>query len=107
MPVVIGNYRQRVALERPVSASGDAYEVVEDRIPAQITFNIQELPERREPGRAFTAVGPYSIRMRYRTDIRSEWRVRDHETDKLFQILSWGDRTGRREEVWIVAQESQ
>jgi head-tail adaptor len=107
VPVVIGNYRQRVALERPSRNSTEDYEVVEDRVPAQVSFNIQELPERREAGRAFTAAGPYSIRLRYRTDIRSEWRVRECDTGQVFQILSWGDRTGRREEVWIVAQESQ
>ena len=105
MPLRIGDYRQRVRLERPAPRSG--YVVVEDRVAAKIAFSIAELPERREAGRAQTAFGPYTIRMRYRTDVKAEWRVVDCETGQVFQILSWGDRDGRREEVWLVATEVQ
>jgi len=107
MPVVIGNYRQLIRLERPDPESGTEYIRVDEHVRAQITFNIQELPERHEPGRAYTAVGPYSVRTRYREDVRAEWRIVDEVSGKTLQVLSYGDRTGRREELWMVCQETQ
>lgn len=98
-----GALKHRVTLSRPSGTSG--YADVESNVPASITFLPGGSPERLQFGvpAAFTG---FLIRLRYRTDIRAEWRVVD-ELGRTFQISSYGDPEDKRRELQLLCTEIQ
>lgn len=51
-----------------------------------------------------SSVGQYVVTIRYRDDIRAEWRLKD-QTGRRFQVNSYTDPEGRREWLQIYCQE--
>lgn len=58
-------------------------------------------------GGAPLATGQYRIRTWYRTDVRAGWQLTEGETSKVFQISSYGDPTGRRQELHLAVTTEQ
>lgn len=52
---------------------------------------------------ADTATGFYTIYLRYREDIRSDWRIVHAQDGRVFQVVSYGDPDGKRQALRVSA----
>lgn len=98
-----GQLRHRVTLQRPEGTSG--FTDVAIRIPAAIALVTPGTAEALRFG-APTSTGHYKVTMRYRRDVKAEWRIVD-EGGRVFQIAGYGDPDGRRRELHVFATEIQ
>lgn len=98
-----GQLRHRLTILKPVGASGD--EVVDSGVPAAIEFVTPGSPESLRFGVPVTAAA-FRIRVRYRTDVRADWRVVD-ELGRTFQISGYGDPEDKRRELHLLCSEIQ
>jgi SPP1 family predicted phage head-tail adaptor len=100
--IEIGELRHRVTFEAPTGTAG--YESVVEGIPAAIRMAGGN--ELLRFG-AQTAVAAFVITMRYRTDVRPEWRVALPAENRVFQITNYGDPDGHRQWTQVFATEIQ
>lgn len=54
-----------------------------------------------------SAVGQYVIEIRYRSDVKAEWRLVDADDGRAFQIQSYADKDGAGRYLTIYALELQ
>ena len=74
-------------------------------VPGSLQF-VGGAPESLQSG-APLAIAQWRGRIRFRADIRAEWRIVDAETGRMFQISGYGDPDGRRGELELVLTEIQ
>ena len=53
------------------------------------------------------AVAQWKAFIRYRTDVRAEWRVIETELGQVFQISGYGDADGKKAQLQLVLTEVQ
>lgn len=95
-----GQLRYRVTLQEPDAAAATGYSVV-----ATVAAEMQFRPAGAVP---ITAGGPsaqaaHQVRLRYRSDIRADWRLT--VDGRTFQIVGYGDPDGRKRELLLVCLE--
>jgi SPP1 family predicted phage head-tail adaptor len=96
-----GKMRDDVILQQPSAPTGAAdYDTVET-VPAQIEMIGWSGGEALRFG-APTATGYFTITLRYREDIRSDWRI-VHTDGRVFQVVSYGDPDGKRQALRVSA----
>lgn len=100
----VASLRHRVTLSKPADGP-TGYETVVEEEPASIRFMSPGSPEVIRFGMPATFTG-FLIQMRYRDDVRADWRVED-ETGRLFQITSYGDREDKRRELQLWCSQLQ
>jgi SPP1 family predicted phage head-tail adaptor len=97
-----GALRYRVTLQEPDATGTSGYADVAT-VSADVTFS----PASGESmqGGGLAAVASHRMRLRYRSDVRAEWRV--VLSDRTFQISGYGDPDGRKRELVLVCAEVQ
>lgn len=100
--MTVGKLRDRIDLQSPEGTSGDGYETTVGRLPANIrSAGGNELLKFG----AQVAVNATVITLRYRTDVRPDWRISWTDMARFFQIVSYGDETGDRRWLTVYASE--
>ena len=96
----VGDVRARFALQQPTGVPGDSYTTVVAGVPGSI----------RSAGGGesvkfggTSAVGQDVVTIRYRSDVRAEWRLTSG--GRTWQIANYGDPDGRRRWLRIYCQE--
>lgn len=95
-----GSRRYLVTLQQPDLTGSGGYADV-----AQVWADMQFQPAGGVP---ITAGGPsaqaaHRVRIRFRSDVRSDWRLT--VDGRTFQIVGYGDPDGRRRELMLVCLE--
>lgn len=102
--VRIGTMSHRLTLQQP---SGDGSFTDVETVWGALTFmGHRAQPEELRNGAPMTIVA-WQIVIWYRTDIRAEWRVRDADEGRVFQVSGYGDPDGKRSEMTLVCTEIQ
>jgi len=97
-----GDLRYRVDLQIPAGTSGDGYVTTVGHVPAHIrSAGGNELLKFG----AQVAVNAMVITLRYRTDIRADWRISWPFENRTFQIVNYGDEAGDRRWLTVYATE--
>lgn len=101
-----GDLDRRITIRRPVVLEDPLYgpqpggwEIVAERVPAQVR---DDLPSKSETVEGGLAIGsrPARVRIRYMRGLSSDMQVIVHnEVDELFQIVGGPAEIGRRE--WV------
>lgn len=99
----IGQLNRRVDLQQPSGLSGDGYVRVATVWAAMRSTGGGEAV--RFGGTSST--GQVVLTLRFRDDIRSEWRAYESASGRVFQIAHYGDPDGTRQWVELFCQESQ
>lgn len=98
----IGDLRERVDLQTPEGTSASGYTTQADGVPANIrSAGGNELLRFG----AQVSVNAMVITVRYRRDVKTDWRISWPSENRTFQILSYGDETGRQQWLTIYASE--
>lgn len=99
----VGSLDKWLLLQSRNPATG-AYADV-DTVPGSLVF-VSGSQEALMAG-APISIGQWLGKIRYRTDVKAEWRFVDVETGRVFQISSYGDPTGRKSLLRLVCTEIQ
>lgn len=99
----IGQLNRRVNLQRPSGLAGDGYVTV---ATVWAAMRASGGAETVKFGGAST-MGQNVLTLRFRDDIRSEWRVSEPASGRVFQIAHYGDPDGSREWLELFCQEAQ
>jgi SPP1 family predicted phage head-tail adaptor len=102
--VRVGEWRRYVTLQAPSGSAGTGYE---DR--GQVWASVKFIGGQAEAlaSGAPTALARWLIQLKYRDDVRAEWRVREPLTNRTWQISGYGDTDGRRMVMDLVCAEIQ
>lgn len=95
-----GKMRDDVILQEPSGLSADGYTSIAT-VPAQIDMVGGSGGETLRYG-APTATGFYAITLRYREDLKADWRI-VHTDGRVFQVVSYGDPDGKRQALRVSA----
>lgn len=100
--VSIGRLSHRVTLQQPDSTATSGFADV-----VSLFAQVDTVPA---SARGFDAGGPSAegsirIRLHYRSDVRSGWRV--VEGDRTYQVSGYGDVDGRRRDLLLTCTEVQ
>lgn len=98
-----GRLTGRFVLQRPSGTSGSGYTDVATGVPGELLF-LGGGSESLQVG-AQVSTAQYQITIRYRTDVKAEWRLMERDTDRLFQVSHFGDPNGRRIELLLLCLE--
>lgn len=103
MALNAGDLNRRFSLQRPDGLNSDDYAELDTVWGSRRFASGNELLRFATP----TATGAWVITIRYRADFDASYRLFDLETEQSFQITSFGDPDGRREQLRIFAVEAQ
>jgi len=97
-----GQLRYRLTLQQPSTTAASGFEDVKT-VAADLRFQ----PAPSEPMQAGgpAAVASLQARIRYRSDVRADWRAVVGE--QTYQITGYGDTEGRRRELLLLCAEVQ
>lgn len=99
----IGQLNRRLELQQPSGTAGDGYATVTTVWGEVRSAGGSEVLKFGGP----SASGQAVITIRFRSDVRSEWRVREPLTGRAFQIANYGDPDGSRRWLQVFCQELQ
>jgi head-tail adaptor len=99
----LGAMNRSAVIQRPTGTS--AFETV-DTVPGALELMSAATIESLQSG-APTAQTVWRWRLRYRTDLKSEWRIQDAEDGRVFQIHGYGDPDGRKARTVVICTELQ
>jgi SPP1 family predicted phage head-tail adaptor len=97
-----GDLTAFVEFQVPEGQVATGYTTRIERVPANIRTAIGN--ELLKFG-AQVAVNPVIVMIRYRNDVRTDWRIWYPAESRAFQITGYGDETGEREWLTIYATE--
>lgn len=100
----VGAMRRRAKIQRP-SASPTGFELVEE-VPGALDFLSGATVESIVNG-APTAMSSWRWMLRYRSDLKSEYRIEDAEDGRVFQIHGFGDPDGKKSRIFVFCTELQ
>jgi len=100
--IEVGALRADLNLQSPSGLTADGYATVVAGVPAHVrSAGGNELLRFG----AQVAVNPTVITMRYRRDLKSDWRLTWPAENRVFQITSFGDEDGDRKWLTVYATE--
>lgn len=99
----VGAMKRRAVIQRPTGTSD--YEVV-DTVPGALDLLSAATIETMQNG-APQAQTQWRWMLRYRTDLKSEYRIQDAEDGRVFQIHGFGDPDGRKSRTVVFCTELQ
>lgn len=99
----VGAMKRRAILQRPTGSSG--YEPVET-VPGARQLLSAATIETMQSG-APTAQTQWRWMLRYRADLKSEWRIEDADDHRVFQIHGFGEQEGVRDRIFVFCTELQ
>lgn len=99
----IGAMNRRVTLQEPDGVGG--FTDVET-VWANVQFFRAPDPESLQAGVPMS-IAQWHIGMWFRDDVRAEWRIRETESGRVFQVTGYGDPDGRKGELHIRCTEVQ
>lgn len=97
-----GQLRHRVTVQQPDTTAASGFSDV-DTVSADLMF--QPAASDAMDAGGPSAVGAHRVRIRYRSDVRADWRLT--EGDRTYQVVGYGDPDGRRRELLLVCTEVQ
>ena len=100
--MTVGQLRETVDLQVPSGTSGEGYATTVADVPANIrSAGGNELLKFG----AQVAINASVITVRYRRDVRPDWRVSWPTENKTFQIVNYGDEAGTKRWLTVYATE--
>lgn len=100
--MTIGDLRDRVDLQTPSGTSGEGYVNAAEKVPANIrSAGGNELLKFG----TLVAVNANVITLRYRSDLKPDWRISEPSKNRSFQIVNYGDEVGDRRWLTVYATE--
>lgn len=99
----VGAMKRRAILQRPSGGAG--FETVAI-VPGARQLLSAATIETMQNG-APTAVTQWRWMFRYRTDLKSEWRIEDADDGRVFQIHGFGEPEDVRDRIYVFCSELQ
>lgn len=99
----IGQLNRRIELQQPSGLTGSGYATVVTVWAALRSAGGSEIVKFGGP----SSSGQNVATIRFRTDVRAEWRVREPQSGRTFQIASYGDPDGSQTWLQLFCQELQ